>query len=201
MIGAILAGVTGEPYVAPTGDFESIATVTVGSGGSAEINFTSIPSTYQHLQLRYLGFSTRTNLPLDTYEIRVGTGSIDTTASYAYHNLYGNGSAAAATAGTSTSTIQPVFCVGTASTESQKSGVGVIDILDYKDTNKYKTIRILGGFDINGLQSGSGTGYGGRVGLTSGLWQKTTAIDAIRLYPTNGSWGQYSHFALYGIKG
>jgi hypothetical protein len=181
------------------GDFESIATVTVGSGGTAEINFTSIPSTYQHLQLRYFGYSTRTNIVLDTYEIRLGTGSIDTSASYSYHNLYGDGDAAGATAASSATTIQPVFCVGDDNASSQKSGVGIIDLLDYKDTNKYKTIRILGGFDING-KFGSGTQYGGRVGLTSGLWQKTTVVDAIRLYPTNGSWGQYSSFALYGIR-
>ena len=35
-----------------TGSYESIATVTVGSGGSSYIEFTSIPGTYTHLQIR-----------------------------------------------------------------------------------------------------------------------------------------------------
>jgi hypothetical protein len=181
------------------GNYESIATVTVGAGGSASVTFSSISSDYTHLQIRYFGYSTRTNIVLDTYDVRLGTGSIDTSASYSYHNLYGDGDAAGVTAASSTTTIQPVFCVGDENASSQRSGVGVIDILDYKNTNKYKTVRILGGFDING-KFGSGTQYGGRVGLTSGLWQKTTAVNTITLFPTNGSWGQYSHFALYGIK-
>ena len=36
----------------PTGSFSSIATVTVGSGGSSTVSFISIPQTYKHLQLR-----------------------------------------------------------------------------------------------------------------------------------------------------
>jgi hypothetical protein len=195
-----IAAILDAGVAASTNSYESISTVTVGAGGQASIDFTAIPSTYKHLQIRYIGYSTRTNLPLDTYEVRLGTGSIDTTASYSYHNLYGDGSIAGATAAASTTTIQPVFCVGTLFTSNPKSGAGVIDLLDYADTNKYKTVRILGGFDNNGTQ-GSGTQYGGRIGLTSGLWQKTTAVNTITLFPTNGSWGQYSSFALYGIKG
>ena len=34
--------------------YESIATVTVGAGGSSSVTFSSIPSTYQHLQIRYI---------------------------------------------------------------------------------------------------------------------------------------------------
>ncbi len=180
--------------------YESISTITVGAGGSASVTFSSIASTYTHLQVRYFGYSTRSNIVLDTYELRLGTGSIDTSASYSYHNLYGDGDAAGATAASSATTIQPVFCVGDEHPDSKRSGAGVIDILDYKNTNKFKTIKILGGFDING-KFGAGTQYGGRVGLTSGLWQKTTAVDTITLFPSNGSWGQYSSFALYGIKG
>ena len=42
-----------NPFIfAAGGDFESIATVTVGGGGAASIEFTSIPGTYQHLQIR-----------------------------------------------------------------------------------------------------------------------------------------------------
>ena len=42
------------PTLDTAGDFESIATVTVGSGGASSIEFTSIPGTYQHLQVRGL---------------------------------------------------------------------------------------------------------------------------------------------------
>jgi hypothetical protein len=183
----------------PKGAYDALATVTVPSGGLASITFAAIPNTYKHLQIRYTGYSTRTNLPLDTYEFRAGTGSIDTTASYSYHNLYGDGTSAGATAAASATTIQPVFCVGTLFTSNPKSGAGVIDLLDYANTSKFKTMRFLGGFDNNGTQ-GSGTQYGGRIGLTSGLWQKTTAIDTLTMFPTNGSWGQDTQITLYGIR-
>ena len=42
--------------VAPsTTSYESIATVTVGSGGAANVEFTSIPADYTHLQIRGIG--------------------------------------------------------------------------------------------------------------------------------------------------
>jgi hypothetical protein len=47
---SILGIIASSKLTAAAGDFESIATVTVGSGGSAVISFTSIPSTYAHLQ-------------------------------------------------------------------------------------------------------------------------------------------------------
>ena len=183
----------------PQGAYDALSTVTVPSGGVASITFAGIPTGYKHLQIRYTGYSTRTNNPLDTYEFRAGTGSIDTTASYSYHNVYGNGASALATAAASTTSIQPVFCVGDLFTSNPKSGAGVIDLLDYANTNKFKTIRFFGGFDNNGTQ-GTGTQFGGRVWLTSGLWQKTTAIDTITMFPTNWSWGQDTQISLYGVK-
>ena len=41
--------------------YESIATVTVGAGGSSSISFTSIPSTYKHLQIRAITRDTGTS--------------------------------------------------------------------------------------------------------------------------------------------
>lgn len=72
-------------------------------------------------------------------------------------------------------------------------GVGVMDILDYTNTNKYTTTRILGGADINGT---------GRTVLGSGLWMNTAAVSTLTIITDNAStFSQYSSFALYGIKG
>jgi hypothetical protein len=69
----------------------------------------------------------------------------------------------------------------------------IIDILDYANTNKYKTLRALSGFDNNG----SGT-----VRLGSSLWISTVAISSIQIFNYGGSdFNEYSQFALYGIKG
>jgi hypothetical protein len=68
--------------------YESIATVTVGSGGIADFTFTSIPSTYTHLQIRaYWGFTdTGNNTWLNT------RFNSDSGTNYAYHSLRANGS-------------------------------------------------------------------------------------------------------------
>jgi len=68
----------------------------------------------------------------------------------------------------------------------------VIDVLEYGNTNTYKTLRGLGGEDANG------SGY---ISLNSGNWRSTAAITAIKIYPDTGNFKQYSSFALYGIKG
>jgi predicted patatin/cPLA2 family phospholipase len=72
-------------------------------------------------------------------------------------------------------------------------GAGVIDILDYADTNKFKTTRTLNGVSSN---ASSAIDY---IFLVSGLWRSTSAITSITL--TGNNFAQYSHFALYGIKG
>ena len=188
-----IAALVGAPTAA-VGDYESIATVTVGSGGQASATFTSIPSTYKHLQIRLTAQVTRATYGREGLGIRVGNGSIDSASNYSWHALDGDGSSATASAGTSTNTIEGSF-VGT--TTGGTYGVAVIDFLDYADTNKYKTIRNLGGLDHNGTIAG----FGGIVSLRSGLWRSTSAINQIEIYGINSDpFTQYSSFALYGIK-
>lgn len=171
------------------GDYESIATVSVGSGGSASISFTSIPSTYKHLQVR--GFARSTAIYSQTL-LKVNFNS-DTGSNYAFHYLRGTGSAAQTYASASNNHIRldnfPEQGQGTS-----VYGAFVLDILDYTNTNKYTTTRALTGFDSNG---------DGVVALQSGLWMNTAAISTITIDGTydGGVFGQYSHFALYGIKG
>ena len=164
------------------GDFESIATVTIGSGGAANAEFTSIPSTYQHLQVRCLLLTASAN---QNVGIRFNS---DTGSNYSVHELYGSGSAAGAIG-----TANTVFAPGGFTPGATYPGGFVLDILDYTNTNKYKTTRTLWGNDTNG---------GGYVGLSSGAWRNTNAITSITFYHTNSNnFNQHSHFALYGIKG
>ena len=161
--------------------YESIATVTVGAGGSSGMSFTSIPQTYKHLQIRVFG-KTNSNGAASLYMNNVSSGT-----AYSYHNLRGDGSSTSAYAASS----QPYMSDIVGTTSSTNFGGYIIDILDYADTNKYKTIRALNGVDNNGS---------GNVELYSGLWQSTAAITQFDLF--NGYvWSQYTHGALYGIKG
>ena len=167
---------------AAAGSYESISTVTVGAGGSSSISFSSIPNTYQHLQIRYFAQSTSgESIPLMRF-------NSDTGSNYAWHQLYGDGSSAGSSGGTSSTSI---FANNYPATANVFGGT-VLDILDYANTSKYKTSRALGGYDING---------GGQALLRSGLWMSTSAITTITFTPTSGNFAQYSSFALYGIKG
>jgi len=123
--------------IGATNSYESISTVTVGSGGSTTISFSSIPATYKHLQIRAIAKASGTNF----------------------------------------------------NPKMQFNGF-VIDILDYSNTSKYKTTRELSGQDRNGS---------GEIALWSGNWRSTLAITSIEF--SNGTFDQYSSFALYGIKG
>lgn len=180
IFGSLSSGVA-----ASTNSYESIATTTVGSGGIATVSFTSIPATYTHLQIRGI---TRNESVTDETRIRFNS---DTGSNYAYHRLRGTGSAASATAASTVSYIELPFASYSGTTASVYGAV-VIDILDYANTNKYKTIRQLGGTDLNG----SGT-----LEFISGLWQNTNAITSISIFPSSGDINEYSQFALYGIKG
>ncbi len=172
--------------VAPsTNSYESIATVTVGSGGAANVEFTSIPSTYTHLQIRAIF---RNGNATDTTYMRLNS---DTGSNYAWHTLRGNGSSTTAAGSSSQTNMEIPFATYSGTTASVFTGL-VTDILDYANTNKYKTIRNLGGADLNGS---------GRIDFVSGLWQSTSAITTIRFYPSAGNFVEYSQFALYGIKG
>jgi hypothetical protein len=168
--------------------YESISTVTVGASSVGSITFSSIPSTYQHLQIR--GISRNTNA--GTFQQLQGRLNSDTGSNYASHVIQGDGSSAGTLAYSGITVFVAGQSVGSTGT-ANAFGVSVTDLLDYKDTNKYKTIRSLSGQDRNG---------GGTVLLTSGLWMNTAAVTSITLFPsTSDSFTQYSSFALYGIKG
>lgn len=171
------------------GDYESIATTTVGAGGSSTITFSSIPSTYKHLQIRAIG---RTDRATTADAVRVQFNNITTTSEYRSHFLYGDGGATASGGDGNTAGVT-LYQLTAASTTASVFGVMVIDILDYSNTNKHKTVRSLGGQDRNGA---------GEVDSCSGVWMNTSAISEIDIVPNLGTnFVQYSSFALYGIKG
>jgi len=191
MLNTLAGIIASSGGAAAGGDYESIATVTVGSGGASSVTFSSIPSTYQHLQLRIFAQVTRATYGRGGYSMRVNS---DSGNNYSQHDITGNGDAAQTVGYASQSNIT-LGLLGT--TTSNAFGATIVDLLDYKDTNKYKTIRSLGGVDHNGLIAG----FGGIIGLNSNAWYSTSAISSIVITPDFSPFTQYSSFALYGIKG
>jgi hypothetical protein len=166
--------------------YESIATVSVGAGGVSSITFSSIPSTYQHLQVRAISRGTGAFTDQENYITFNGTSTNYNGA----HYLLGNGSTASANV-VSYSSVNVLPRLVAASSTASVFSTYVTDILDYADTNKNKTIRSIGGFDANGT---------GTSDYYSGLWMNTAAITSINIRPSANNFAQYSSFALYGIK-
>jgi len=157
--------------------YESIATV--NASGASNVSFTSIGSGFKHLQIR---FSTTRST---TTELAMRLNG-DTGNNYSIHYLTGDGATASAEGypinnsrtyiGNDGSTTQP--------------NVGVIDILDYTNTNKLKVHKTLSGID----KSGSGS-----IFFLSGIWNNTAAVTQVDIF--GGSGTLTGKFALYGIKG
>ena len=178
-----ILGIIASSLLAAAGDFESIATTTL-STTTASVTFSSIPATYTHLQLRGIACGpARFGMEFNS----------DTASNYNHHFVYGDGASVGA-GGSANTTPASGTSIGIASTGSTYFTPFVVDILDYANTNKYKTWKSLNGYDANG------SGY---VVLYSGAWRNTNAISQIKIAQTEtftGNFNQYSTFALYGIR-
>jgi hypothetical protein len=184
ILGILASGISGNLW-APGKDYDSIATSTLGSS-TASVTFSSIPSTYKHLQLRI--FLNNTG---DNYFYTQMNG--DTTASnYFSHYMVGNGTSTYA----GYLSTDPGNLIGFGAYGGY-FGAYIVDILDYTSVNKNKTIRSLHGYDTNSTTNQY-------VGLTSGAWaNSSTAINSIKIFTTAGgaTMGTNTKIALYGIKG
>ena len=171
-----------------SGSVFPIGSITVGSAGASSITFSSIPSTYTHLQIRAIA---RTDRASEGDALGMQFNG-DTSNNYSRHQLNGDGSSASGDGAANTTFMQINRFTG-ASANTSVFGVMVADVFDYANTNKFKTVRTLGGYDNN---------TSGLITLNSGNWRNNAAVTSITLYSINSaSLVQYSSFALYGIKG
>ena len=185
----ILGIIASQNYSRITGSYESIQTVSL-TGNQSSITFSSIPSTYKHLQIRGILRGDRAN----TGEIvGVQYNGDTTTSNYVSHRLIGDGTNAAASSQASgTYSSSWVTHIPGASSTASIFGPVVMDILDYATSNKNRVGRSLGG-DVGGDKI---------AWFGSQLWLSTAAITSITFVPIFGSnFVQYSRLALYGIKG
>jgi hypothetical protein len=178
-------------FVPPT-DFEPIATQ-LGTGSSATITFSSIPSTYKHLQLRILARDLGAGTSVDNATfIRLNN---TTTNSYTWHNFRGDGSSLTVQGNAFGGTggngyINAITAAG--GNTAGIMGVGIIDILDYTNTSKLKTFTTFTGTEQNGS---------GSIALGSGIFNSTAAISRIDIVGSQASFTTTSVFSLYGLKG
>jgi hypothetical protein len=167
--------------------FTKIATVTVGAGGAASIDFSSIPSTYTDLCVKVS--VRKTDSGNENMGIRFnatgGTG-------YSHRKLQGTGSTANSGTGSGTASVyMEDFIEGTDSTTNTFAN-GEFYIPNYASSN-YKSVSADGVTENNATAA--------RATLTAGLWSNTTAINQITLLPLGGgTFAQYSTATLYGIN-
>jgi hypothetical protein len=171
-------------------DFESIATATLGADGT--VTFSSIPSTYKSLQIRFLGRSSGA-YGTDYLDMQFNG---DTGTNYAYHKMYSIVDGTLNSSGGANKREISMNLLAATDITANVNSVFIIDIIDYASTSKNKTIRSMGGFNDNNSSSSES------ISLGSGLWRSTSVINSIKIYPeftTNLKSG--TTIALYGIKG
>ena len=190
ILGIIASSITGNLV---TNSYASIATVTVGSGGTSEVNFTSIPATYTHLQIRAIGRMTNAGSSTNSISMRFNS---DTGSNYSDHRILAENASMYSQNSVSLTYLSQVAQWPLASSTASAFGAVIIDILDYANTNKKKTLRSLNGSQGNNTSVAD-------IALASGLWNSTSAITSISITGTaySGGFAEYSTFALYGIKG
>jgi hypothetical protein len=171
----------GNPVFVPPTDYQSIATTTAGTS-TTTLSFTSIPSTFSHLQIRISGGNG------SGQNVRMQFNS-DTGLNYMTHRLSAN-NGTSVSSGVTGPSWDFINLAGNAGLN--QNSPSIVDILDYTSTSKNKTVRALTGWDNNG------SGY---IDYNSGLWFATpAAITRIDLTQTS-NWANGSTAALYGIKG
>lgn len=177
------SGATGISLALDNNYMEPIASV---AGGANKIMFTDIPQGYKHLQIRGILSNDAANYAMWRINGDYGTN-------YAAHVISGDGATASATALSGTLDFFPMGRPNYLGRYTTIYSGFIMDILDYTNTNKYKTIRNLTGWDSNG---------GGSVNFESAVWMNTNPITSIQVQPTGANnWLANSRISLYGIKG
>lgn len=156
------------------------------SGSAASYTFSSISGSYTDLIL-VMNFGINRNGA--AFSCQVGNGSVDTGTNYSNTQLYGDGTSAASTRSSSTSSWSLTTWVGYSTTISNNA---ILQFQNYSNTTTYKTM-------LARTNNAAGSAYPG-TSANVNLWRSTSAINTIKLlcggtdYFLDGS-----TFTLYGI--
>ena len=162
--------------------YNLIATTTVGSGGAASMDFTSIPATYTDLMLVVSGRATTDNPTLYVY-----FNNDTTAANYTFRALNGDGASASSSSATQAWFMRVVPSSATASTFSN----GISYIPNYAGST-YKSVGTDSVTENNATTA--------QLQLNAGLWSSTAAITSIKLDPYGTDFAEFSSASLYGIS-
>lgn len=160
-----------------------ISTITVGSGGSGSIQFTSIPQSYTDLLVKYSFRNTTSNGTVYVYY-----NDNTTAANYTYKQAYGNG-----TSGTYDSQSEAFFGVINRSTYTTNTfSNGDIYIASYTNSLFNKLASAEAVSENNSTEA--------IASIWGRFWNQTSSITSIKFVPYIGTFDQYSSVSLYGIR-
>jgi hypothetical protein len=158
-----------------------IASQTLANSTTQFLDFSSIPQTFTHLQLRCSVRATAPN-PSDYFAIYISS-------TQAGHTLYGDGATAAAS-GAINSFGYGISQIPASTATANVFASSIIDLLDYRNTSKTKTYRSITGYDVNGA---------GYVALSSTFDPSfTSALSQITIF-AGSAFVTGTRFDLYGI--
>ena len=160
-----------------------LQTVTVGSGGAASIDFTSIPQTYTDLKIVFSLRSTNAVVNQQA-TVKFNTSSTGFTSRYMYGNAPGGNVPSA------TNAYYGGNISGASATANVFSNIELY-IPNYTSSNNKS-------FSVDSVQEDNSTS--GFPFLVAGLWSNTDAINAVSILGTTGNLAQYSTATLYGVK-
>jgi|TARA_R100001163_G_scaffold47910_1_gene36021 hypothetical protein len=177
---------------------EAIDTIYLEADVSS-VEFTSIPSTYEHLELTascHSDGTTSSELYYESLYVQLGTGggAADAGTNYSnaqiwsYYNSVGGGNS------TGNGGYYGIFATEVKS-GTQRYGTGRVLIMDYANANKNcSSFNDMGGAFYN-----TASNYTEIVGS---VWDNTGAVDRVKVVPYTGSQilSRGSTFSLYGIK-
>jgi hypothetical protein len=165
--------------------FVKIASVTVTGATAASIDFSSIPSTYTDLCLK---FSTRVNNAVNVVDdVYLSLNNVQT--NFSMRRLFGNGSSTASDSGGGN--FNYIAQVPNASATASTFGNSEIYIPNYASSG-YKSIS------ADSVSENNATAAYAFFGAL--LWSNSAAINRITITGLSSSFVQYSTATLFGIK-
>lgn len=154
----------------------------------ASVTFSSIPSSYETLQVR--GSHRATGASGGQAFFIKFNGS---TSGYSTYSGYGGNTSWNASYTQSQAKIHIYDATHGTYPDSREYATFVMDIIDYANTSKNSTIQcFLGDCLLYGTDS--------RVTMLAGLWDNTAAVNSITLWPSNGNLTRGSEYTVYGLK-
>ena len=175
--GVIASSISGHLQ---TGNFFLISQQTPSAVST--ITFSSIPATYKSLQVRFNLVTTSATFG----ELQFNGDT--STANYAMHYLTSPGSGI--TAGGTASGTNGYIKMFQNNTVTTYPAVGIIDVVDYANANKNKTVRTLVGTNNNTAT--------GAIEIDSGVWLSTAAITSLTFLVGAGTYT--GTISLYGVS-